>query len=462
MGPDVGALITSAPGAGKTLLAVEVAKRLGAKTILIIAPQGTHRSAWGRTVNRQGLADGVRVLIGDDKGRKALADLQWGIPGVYVTTPQWFSRQDWSGYNPDMVIFDEIHMAGAYKIKTSDALLQLSHVKYRMGLSGTPVRNKFENAWSIVTWIEPSKMPYDFWVWRLTQCETEYSPFAPQNRVVTGEKIPGALFNSLSCYIQHLQRERCCDFHPNGFLAHLEEPLRIERFVEMDKDQARFYREMEAILASTLLDEDGAVVQVHAEQFIVVRNMLRRSACALPRAEEIEGVDKEGLPVLRYRLHFDDGTPSPKIDQLIADLPSHEGRHTLVLTHSKQIAKLAVARIAEAGYSVEGWHGDVTKNRREKILQAFTSGELEVIVGVISAMGTGTDGIQEVCYNLDWLSYDDDASNNIQGIGRADRLGQDKQVVQRIYMSNRTIDVGFYGNQMKRVMKIEESLRLNR
>ena len=456
MGPDVGALITSAPGAGKTLVAVEVAKALGAKTILIVAPQGTHKSAWLRTARRQGLAEDVRILIGTVPGRKAFADLEWGVPGVYVTTQQWFARQDWSNVHPDMVIYDEIHQAGTYKIKTSEKLLELAGVKYRMGLSGTPLRNKFENAWAIVSWVEPRRMPYDFYVFRLTMCATKASPFAPQGREVIGEKEPGALFNTLTCYIQHLQRERCCDFHPQGFLAHLPAPLMIERVIDMTPDQSRFYREMEGILASSLLDEDGAVVRVHAEQFIVVRNMLRRAACALPVAEEIVGEDEDDVKV---RLTFPDDTPSPKIDQLVADLASHEGRHTLVLTHSKQIARLAVARIAEAGYSVEGWHGDVSKKKRDEILDAFTSGELEVIVGVIAAMGTGTDGIQEVCYNLDWLSYDDDASNNIQGLGRADRLGQSNQVVQRSYLSDRTIDVGFYGKQMERVMKIEASLR---
>ena len=49
---------------------------------------------------------------------------------------------------------------------------------------------------------------------------------------------------------------------------------------------------------------------------------------------------------------FPDDAPSPKLDALLADLPAYEGRHTLVLTHSKQFCKLAVARIADAGAAV--------------------------------------------------------------------------------------------------------------
>jgi superfamily II DNA or RNA helicase len=462
MSQDVGALITSAPGAGKTLVATEVAKGLGARTILIVAPQGTHRGAWLRTIVRQGLAkaEDVHVLIGTPKGKKAFASLQWSLPGIYITTPQWFARQNWKKFKPDMVIFDEIHLAGAYGINTQKQLHNLSNVKWRMGLSGTPLRNKFENAWSICRWVQPGSVVEEFWVWRLTKCATKPHPFAPQGREVTGEKVPGELFNSLGCYIQHLQRERCCDFHPDGFLAHLAAPLEIDIVVPMSTKQRKFYREMENALASTLLSEDGDVTHVHAEEMIVVRNMLRRAACGLPYAEEVEVLSKKsGEMETRVRLKFADDAESYKIDALVADLPSHEGKHTLVLTHSKQIARLAVARIAAAGYTVEGWHGDVSKTQRDKVLDRFRSGELEVIVGVISAMGTGTDGLQEVCYNVDWLSMDDDASNNVQGIGRLDRLGQDQRVVTRRYLSDESIDIGFYSKQLARVMALAESLR---
>lgn len=455
MRSGAGALITSAPGAGKTLVATEIARELQPKTLLIIAPQGTHQSAWGRTLMRQGYADEVRVLIGTAPGKRALEDLRWGKPGVYITTPQWFSRQKWNKIRtPEMIIFDEIHMAGAYGINTQKQLHKLIHAKYRLGLSGTPLRNKFENAWAIVKWVEPSVIKDSFWVWRMTKCKTKFAPFAPQQREVVGELRPGELFNSMTCYIQHLQRERCCDFHPNGFLANLPAPLRIERVVEMSAPQRKFYDGMERMLAAQLLDEDGEEVRIHAENFLTARGALRSCALALPHIVEVE-VNGE----MKQRLFFADDAPSPKLDALIEDLPSFEGRHTLVLTHSKRFARVAVSRLQEAGYAAEGWHGDVSKTRRNQTLAGFISGEIEIIVGVISAMGTGTDGLQEACWNIVWMSRDDDAANNIQGLGRLDRLGQKNQVVEREYLSDKTIDVGFYGAQMKRVLALEESLR---
>ena len=446
MNQEVGALIASDPGAGKTLVTTEILKGLDVKCVLIIAPQGTHKSAWLRTLKRQGFADEVHLLVGTPKGKKNLGRLRWGEPGVYITTPQWFARQKWAGIKPDAVVYDEIHMATAYGSAGQKKLFELGDVKYRIGLSGTPVRNKFENAWSLVKWIEPAKIQLDFWAWRVSACLTEYDRFAPQNRRVIGERVPGALFNSLTCYIQHRHREKCCDFHPEGFLAGLEEPLRIERLIDMTPAQSKFYREIENALATDILNEAGDEVRINAEMLLTARGMLRFCAIALPT------VDAE-----TNKLKLSEDSPSPKLDALIEDLPSFEGKHTLVLTHSKQAANLAVHRLKRAGYSVEGWTGDVTKTRRDDILTRFRGGELEIIVGVISAMGVGLDQLQEVCNNLVWLSVDDDASNNTQAIARLDRIGQQKRVISREYISSKTLDEGFLGAKLAKVMELERS-----
>jgi SNF2 family DNA or RNA helicase len=351
-------------------------------------------------------------------------------------------------------------MAASFGNVTSKALLKLQ-AKYRLGLSGTPIRNKFENAWTIVRWLEPALMPLNFWVWRLRYCATEYDRFGPQQRKVTGELVPGQLFNSLTCYIQHLQRERCCSFHPRGFLAGLPEPLRIERVVDMAPAQRKFYQEMEKALVSELQapDEKTGRARVMVDLPVEARSMLRMCALGLPYAVMEPFTDAYGQKSMKARLHYEDDCLSPKLDMLISDLPSYEGEHTVILTHSKRFAKVAVDRLTKNGYATEGWHGDITKNKRDKVLASFLRGDTKIIVGVIAAMGTGTDGLQEVCRNLSWLSRDDDPSNNTQGIGRLDRLGQSKQVVTREYISAGTIEQGMYSKELLKVLNLNKSLR---
>lgn len=451
---EVGALVVSAPGAGKTLVTVETLKNLKPDVTLVIAPPSTHRTAWARTLRRQGVAQDVLPLGGNAKGKRNWEALKWGKPGVYITSAQWFTRTDWRGIALDAMVVDEVHMLGKYgnegqkKLVGSRARPGLT-APIRIALSGTPFRNNFENAWTVARWVEPRSISAEYWMWRATECLGKYDHFAPQNMKVIGEKEPGKLASSLTCYVAHYQRTRCCDYHPDGFLAHLADPIRIERDLKMTTDQAKFYASMEKTYLGYLTTPgDDGKLPVIAEFPITARGMLRFCALALPSYNpEAE------------TLYFEEDCPSPKLDALIEDLGKLDGDRVLVFTHSKQFAHVATKRLGDAGYKSLAWTGDLSKKRRESALAEFLDGGIDVIVGVISAMGTGTDGLQEAAYNVAWLSVDDDASNNIQGIGRLDRLGQTHQVTMIEYRMERTFDVGHLDKQIQAQLTLNRSLK---
>lgn len=451
--PEVGALVVSAPGAGKTLVAVEVQRRLKPEVTLIIAPPSTHPS-WERTLKRQGVATEVRHLIGTAKGRKAYADLTWGKPGTYITSAQWFSRHDWGHIDIDMVVFDEIHQATRYGNVGQRKLVGSGKKKglwapIRLALSGTPFRNNFENAWSLTRWVEPKAMPKDYWVWRRSDCAGTWDNFAPQNYRVTGEKKPGTLASRLTCLITHSQREECCSYHPNGFLADLAAPIHVERDLRMTERQGKFYHTMENSLFGHLFspDENG-VVPVVAEIPIVARSMLRFAALGLPAYD-----------MQTEKLFFEEDCESPKLDELVRDLTALDGRRLLVFTHSAQFAEVTHKRLEKAGFRSALWRGGMTPKGRTTILDQFRTDQLDAIVGVISAMGTGTDGLQEAAYNIAWLSVDDDPSNDIQGISRLDRLGQKHRVVMVEYRMLGTYDVGHLPRAVQKQLDLNKSLR---
>lgn len=452
IGPEAGALVVSAPGAGKTLIGVEAIKRMKPSTVLIIAPPSTHAGAWGKTLRRQGIDLPIHRLVGTP-AKELFGKLMWGQPGVYITSAQWFTRQKWAGVEPDMVIIDEIHMLGKYGNKGQRVMCGYGRTKglqakLRIGLSGTPWRNSFDNAWAIARWIEPRAVSPEYWAWRITECVGKYDHFAPQNLLVTGEKEEGKLARSLTCFIAHRQRDKCCKFHPKGFLGHLAEPIRVERDLEMTKEQAQFYKSMEkTYFAFLTTPDDNGKVPVVASLPIVARGMLRFCALALPSLNEETN-----------RLYFEPDAPSPKIDQLIADLGSLDGKRVLALTHSQQFAALATARVNAAGFKAAEWSGATTKTVRDKLLEDFESGKLDVIIGVISAMGTGTDGLQRSAYNVIFLSVDDDSSNNTQGVSRLDRLGQEHQVVIMDYRMENTFDVGHLSRQLQKQLDLNRTL----
>lgn len=419
------------------------------KTVLIVAPPSTHNSAWKRTLQRQGVNLPVKKLTATTL--KALAA---GESGVYLTTAQWFTRQKWGKIRPDMAILDEVHMLGKYGNKGQRALNGYANSKgfyaqWRIALSGTPWRNNFENAWPIVRWVEPAKVSPEFWAWRASNCTGVYDHFAPQNLKVTGEREPGKLAASLTCLIAHSQRGNCCKFHPAGFLASLPEPVRIERDLPMTREQGEFYHSMEAAyfaFLSTPNPETGKIPVV-AELPIVARGMLRFCALALPSFDD----ETE-------KLYFAEDAPSPKIDQLIEDMNRLDGKRVLAFTHSAQFANLAAARMDKAGFNAVAWTGGYSDAKRTKILDQFRVGEIDIIIGVISAMGTGTDGLQEAAYNIVFLSVDDDSSNNTQGVSRLDRLGQTHQVAIMEYRMNGTFDVGHLDAQIQKQLDLNRTI----
>lgn len=448
---DGTALVTSGVGGRKTLVAVEVGVRMKLDTIMVICPRNTIPT-WMKTILAQDPDAKVFRMDSTPKGKAAYTSLLMEEKGWFLCTPQWFLRKRWTGVTPDLAIFDEIHTAGSYSNRSRAAMHQLLAHR-RIGMSGTPIRNKWENMWSLIRWLWPHLMKETFWVWRRKQAG-KYDPFALQNWKVTGEKVPGQLVNSLPCYIQHLARERCCEFHPNGFLD-LDEPTVYVNKIELSTNQKRFYQQMEKDYVAWLTTPDEAgKLPVVAELPIVARGMLRTCSLGLPSINQETG-----------KLYFEDNCESPKLDAengLLSVLEQLDGSPVIVYTHDKRFTKVMVKRLNKAGHRAVEWSGDISASQREVIKAGFIAGDWDVLVAVIGAIGTGTDGIQYASSTEIWVSESDDGTDNEQGRGRLDRPGQRTQVL-RIYLRGiGTMDEGVTSKQIQQALTLNKALRKKR
>ena len=84
--PTRAALNASTMGAGKTLKAVEVVRRLGAETVLLIAPLNT-RLSWKITFERQDVELPFKWINSTKEGKANLDDWEWQKPGIYFVGP---------------------------------------------------------------------------------------------------------------------------------------------------------------------------------------------------------------------------------------------------------------------------------------------------------------------------------------------------------------------------------------
>ena len=94
---------------------------------------------------------------------------------------------------------------------------------------------------------------------------------------------------------------------------------------------------------------------------------------------------------------------------------------TLIFTNTKRMVDLLVQRLKKNRFDVDGLHGDLSQNQREKILNSFKTGDKKTIIATdVAARGIDVDGVSLV------INYDvpDDVDNYVHRIGRTGRIGR--------------------------------------
>lgn len=433
-------IVATQVGGGKTLIAIEVAKKLATTSNLVIAPKGTHKRAWEKTIMRQIPTATVRYINSTKSGKEAFYDLENGKAGWYLISPEFFRKFHWKGITPDLAVFDEIHRAANRKSKTA-LMLHTLKAKRRIGMSGTIAGNKIEGMWSILKWIYPEVAGRSFWNWVEEYCETEVDFFA--GKIITGELNGGEIVRSIPCYIRHLKREKCCDLHPEGIDNELPAMQTEVRTVQLSPEQKRIYKKLEKDLI-VWLGENPLVVDLP----VATRVRLRQITLGVPE------IDDQGV------VSFAEDCKSTKIDELLDIVSDHpEGEQMLLLTHSQKFASIVTRRLRKNGFTAFEWSGVQSQVNRDAALEAFIRGEIQFIVAVISAIGEGTDGLQEVCSVVVWLSKDDNRLLNEQAAGRLDRRGQKRSVLSYEIVAEDTYDEGQLSKLVKDQLEMNASLK---
>lgn len=471
------ALIALPLGAGKTAVAVESVRRLGARRILVTAPLNTF-SGWERHFNMF-MPDLPIYRVNVNTEKDVLPHLKAGEEGVWIVGWEYgrgarrqkvdedgnkvFKRGkggkqekvmetireqlDWSKYPAlDAVIADEsARMANRKSIQTK-VVWSSKKVPIKLALSATPAGNRIEGIWSTLHWLWPEKFKY-FGPWADTYLEKEVNHHAQARGGAIvynylGEKRRGIVAKSIPVYAKRTEEE-----------VHGELPGVVEHMIEVDMTAAqhRVYRQFEDEALAWL---DGHPVA--AALPITKRIRLHQTALAVPTVVEQDG---------EVQVTFADTAKSSKIDALLeimGDLPNEE--QVLVWTHSKRIVPVVVARLTKAGYDTVQATGGQSQREREDALDRFKAGEAQVLVATVPTLSEGVDGLQHVCATEVWLSKIDGLTLNRQAEGRLLRPGQKRVINRFIIAARRTVETmdkrGVDGNgQLGRLLAQYEDLK---
>jgi SNF2 family DNA or RNA helicase len=308
-------------------------------------------------------------------------------------------------------------------------------------MSGTIAGNRVDGFWSVIRWVFPDVAGRSFWAWAETYCESKMDYWA--GKVITGERNHGSIVASMPCYIRHLKREQCCAFHQEGMDADLPSLVSVERTVTLGAEQKKIYKKMEQDLF-VFLDEKPLIAEVP----VAARIRLRQITLGTP------SIGDDGV------VYFADDCKSTKIDELFSIISDHpEDEAMLILTHSQKFASVVTRRLQSSGRTAFEWSGVNSQKVRDQALTDFIGGKIQYIVAVISAIGEGTDGLQERASVMVWLLKDDNRLLNEQAMGRLDRRGQKNSVLSYEILAEDTYDEGQLSKLITDQLAMNMSLR---
>lgn len=495
------ALLAIEPGGGKTAAALLAHKNSGSRVTLVVAPEATHKSAWVKDAKEiLGITPRVIGNTGLKAVKEAMADFKLGYGGIYLVTPQLLTREKdlemWAG---DLLIVDEGHMLNKPGGAGQEQMQRLTETfPKRLFLSGTAWRNNFERAWSVMRFLWPElykreEVAYDSqWLWMRDRMMFEETEIPPKSWYPTtwekldkyreqgfwwkkiggvphvgkprpakkwlNESEPGRLLSEAPCAIIHKKREECCEFHTverqgyAGFL-NLEEPQVIEHVMELTSKQKRSIKELEKQYL-TYLGDNPLIVELP----ITMQQRLRQMSLGEPEVETYTVTNEDGEEVEKQKLWWKEDCKSPFYEKLKDILESDEEEPMVVYLESQSFASVLTKRLNKDGFSAFEFSG-ATKKQRDKDLAGFGT-KYRVAVIVISAGGTGLDGLQKVSKTEVWFERSVDETNNTQARSRQDRLGGRGQVQRHILVDSDGRASGNYSEALIRQLALNSTLRI--
>jgi hypothetical protein len=492
------ALLGAGMGSGKTVVTVEVILSAKPERCLIVGVRDAY-SQWQSALSEQ--SDGRLKLLrisNTKSGRENLAKLLDGESGIFYAGLEMLRAQDWDTEVSETHAFDpairdyfarageelgertepvkrRVHKRTYANMKTLDLLISDESHKHsnqktaslktigdiptrgKIALSGTFFGNKFENAWSLTTWLWGKQVIGARKAWDAKYCAVEpvmtkwgkqvKSPSGFRLTKITGEKNPGEFVQTLPCYV---------------FIATPIGAVPKPEIVQVDlhPEQLRQYTEMQTQSLTWIETEFGKKHEpLVADLPIVQRTRLRTAALGGMTLVAGEGDASDSIT-------FQPGCKSSTLTAAYEVLhrPDWVGQKALILTHSKQFA-IEVARRIGAKYTTALKTGDVASaqwdvDKARFMLQVLETNSIQYLVAVIGAVGTATDGLQRSCSRVLWLSEDDSNVNNIQAANRVWRDGVDLDSYAAVKLVTRnTIAEGVLTKNVKHKASLLDSVQ---
>ena len=416
-------------GTGKTRVALEIARRLGCKRLLIVAPLSAV-GVWGREIGiywpSLEVVDGVTGTVrerGTRVGHPLVSPSRaWQTTEVqkaravivgYETYWREPLRKAILKYKPDMVIYDEAHrLANRGSKQSRFAHILAGHVSNRIGLTGTPMPKGIEDLFSVYKALLPEVFGKRWWEFeRQYLVKGGYMMYQ-----ITGYRNQDEVERKLATTSFRITKDEALDL-----------PERMDVVVPLQLDSRDIYDELRLrAIAEVEGLEDGQPATGTALSRIVLTNVLR-----------LQQVSSGFVKLTDGRIIDLSFEKSNALQDLLSDMIPQAGRIVVFCRFRHDVDRAAQAAEAECP-NVFVLDGRVPPSQREKLLQTFREEPKAVLVVQIAVGALGIDlscAHVAILYSLDY-SY----VNYAQSKDRLHRLGQEHKVTYYHLLLQNTVD----------------------
>ena len=152
------------------------------------------------------------------------------------------------------------------------------------------------------------------------------------------------------------------------------------------------------------------------------------------RNPQILRVEQASLTVESVRQYYSEVLKGAKEERLYSLLKEEEFALTLIFVNTKRMAKKLADRMQEKGFRADALHGDMRQSQRERVMQQYRTGKLDVLIATdVASRGIDVSNIDAV------INYDIplDSESYVHRIGRTGRADQSGIAHTLIYPEER-------------------------
>lgn len=420
-------LIGDQPGLGKTMQAICFCNEIDAKRVLCIVPAAV-RNQWVTKIHTWTTMRWPFTVYPIITGKHGVhPDAEWTVVSYELarSPPIWRAL---AKLTFDAIIIDEGHY-----LKTIDALRTRSvfgggedpvadPLASRAGaildLTGTPLPNRLREAYTAARGLDFSAIDF----LSEDRFRKRYNPSA-QIENANGDMIT---------------------IEKSGRHGELQNRLRANFMVR------RLKKDAQPQLKLPLLEI------VHVEETGEVRRALEAERLLDIDPSELEGLDFAILGQVATVRRLMGVAVAPLAADYVDMLFQGGEEKVFLVAYHHEVMDILQTKLAK--YAPLRIDGNTTAARRPKIIEAFNNPGRSLLIGQITAIGTGTDGLQEHCSRgvaaePDWVS-----GVNEQVINRLDRMGQEFQVLFSFLVAPNSFGERVLGKALEKGQETEKAL----